>query len=82
MCGATISKVGHDIKVIFTDDGTSYPGYEVQNVLTRSNRCWCTGYDLNVDFVAKTSVPTLITNVIIQNSGLVCIYIYIYILSP
>jgi len=62
-------------QVIFTDDGTSYPGYEVQNVLTRSNRCWCTGYDLNVDFVAKTSVPTLITNVIIQNSGLVCIYI-------
>ena len=64
-------------QVIFTDDGTSYPGYEVQNVLTRSNRCWCTGYDLNVDFVAKTAVPTLITNVIMQNSGLVCIYIYI-----
>merc|ERR1711998_169384 len=57
-------------QVIFTDDGTSYPGYEVQNVLSRSNRCWCTGYDLNVDFVAKTSVPTLITNVIMQNSGL------------
>lgn len=42
-------------EVVFSDDGTPYPGYPPQSALGDDRRCWCTrsGVDRNVDLVTR-----------------------------
>ena len=56
-------------KIIYTDSGGELSIVQNQTMsLVETQSCWCTGYDLNVDLVAKTPFPVLITGLKMQNS--------------
>jgi len=58
-------------RVVFSDDGSNYPGFPPENAFDPQKSAWCTNVevDQNVDLVVELSTTSIVNQFIAQNGG-------------